>query len=159
MPYSSARTRSPNSRGGTPILADTKALARLASDLRRASPEAWRACRTSLRVAALPIAEDIRQATSYSSRIPATVRIRTGRGNVRILIGGPAAPNAAPIENHGKGHVRHPVFGDREDFTDKNSHPAFAEPVVNKHREPFAREVGGAITDAVTRVIAERASS
>jgi hypothetical protein len=77
---------------------------------------------------------------------------------VRILVGGPNAPNAAPIENHGKGHVRHPVFGDREDFTDKNSRPAFAEPVVARHREPFAREVGGAITDAVTRVISERSA-
>ena len=144
------------SRSGTPILADTKSLANLARDLRRASPEVWRECRLALRAAAEPIAEDVRQTTAgFSTRIPQTVRIRTGRGNVRILIGGPTAPNAVPIENRGKGFVRHPVFGDREDFTAKNSLPAFAQPIVRKHAEPFAVAVGGAVTEAVQRVVGE----
>jgi hypothetical protein len=130
------------SQSGVSIVADTRQVARLARDLRAASPVAWKACRVGLRAVGQVVADEAKSRSSYSKRIPDSIRVRTtAGGNIKVIAGGDAAPNAAPIENQGKGFVRHPVFGDREVWTDKNSRPAFLAPALDAHREWAASEI------------------
>jgi hypothetical protein len=136
------------------IVADTRGLARLARDLRRASPEAWKAYRVRVREVAEVVLKDAQSRASYSSRIPQTGKVRVlSSGNVVITFGGDAAPDAAPIENKGKGFVRHPVFGNRDKWTSKGSHPAFAAPALDAHAEEVMRELEAAVCEAVERVV------
>jgi hypothetical protein len=145
------------SRSGVSVVADTKALGRLARDLRRASPEAWKALRVSLRATAQPVLEDARARASFSKRIPGSMRIVvTSGGNVKIVAGGEQAPDAAAIENRGKGFVRHPVFGNRERWTSKNSRPAFLAPAFDAHKDQVAAEIEAAVAAAVDRAITGR---
>jgi hypothetical protein len=135
---------------------DTKDLSRLARDLAKASPEAWAACRTSMRMAVAPIAEEARVRAAFSSRIEYTIKVRTGRGNVKIVAGGEAAPNAAAIENRGKGHVRHPVYGNRDVWTEKNSPPAYLEPAYEGGKDKALDEIEEAVVATVERALGVR---
>lgn len=158
MPTTYSSAKAPRaSQSGVAIVADTSQLSQLAKDLRIAAPEAWKACRVSLRAMGQVVAEDARQRASFSSRIPASIRVRvTSGGNVKVIAGGNAAPDAAAIENRGKGHVRHPVFGDRDVWTDKNSLPAFLSPALDAHREEVVKGIEDAVVAAVERVIGGR---
>lgn len=143
-----------SSKSGIPVAVDTRALSRLARDLRAASPEAWKAYRLAVREVAEVVKRDAQSRSSYSKRIPDSMRIRTtAAGNVKLIAGGDAAPNAAAIENRGRGFVRHPVFGDRENWTDKNSHPAFLAPALADHQEEVARAIEDAVYAAVERAV------
>jgi len=144
------------SRSGVSIVADTRALSRLAMDLRAAAPLAWAACRVGLREAGEVVAADARERASFSTRIPASIKVRAARGNVKVVAGGDAAPDAAPIENRGKGSVRHPVFGNREVWTSKNSPPAFLSPAFDAHREQVLTMIETTLTDAVHAAIEGR---
>jgi hypothetical protein len=134
---------------------DTRAVSRLAADLAKASPAAWAAARVGLRAAGQIVADDAKLRTSYSSRIEWTIKVRTGRGNVKVIAGGDAAPNAAPIENKGKGFVRHPVFGNREVWTAKNSHPAFLQPALDSHREEVLDMIEASVNHAVDLAVGD----
>lgn len=148
-----------SSQSGVGIAADTSGLARLARDLRRASPEAWKAYRVAVRVAAEPVLADARSRASFSSRIPDSMRIRVmSTGNVKIVAGGDAAPDAAPIENRGKGFVRHPTFGRRGagEWTTKNSHPAYLAPALDAHRDEVLTAIEAAVYEAVDHALEGR---
>ena len=145
------------SRSGVSIIADTRSLSRLARDLRRASPEAWKAYRVAVRAAAEVVMRDAKARASFSTRIPGSMKIRvTSGGNVKIVAGGDTAPDAAAIENKGKGFVRHPVFGNRENWTAKSSHPAFMAPAFDAHKEEVLRAIEDAVHAAVVRAIGGR---
>jgi hypothetical protein len=149
-------TRS-TSNAGVSISVDTRALSRLAADLRYAAPESWKACRVALKAAGEIVAADARARTSYSDRIPGSIKVRVTRGgNVKVVAGGEAAPDAAAIENRGKGFVRHPVFGDRQVWTDKNSRPAFLAPAFAAHQEEIVELMTEAVTAAVERALDAR---
>lgn len=144
---------SSSSRSGLPVYADTAALSRLARNLRRASPEAWKAYKRTVKVAAEAILADAQRRASYSQRIPPSGRVRvTAGGNVVIEF---TAPDAAPIENKGKGFVRHPVFGNREVWTAKNSHPAFGAPALDAHAAEVVDVVYEALVEAIDRALSE----
>lgn len=142
---------------GLPIYADTAALGRLAKNLRAASPAAWKAYKVSVRAAAQVILDDAKANASYSSRIQSgKVKVTSG-GNVKLVFD---APNAAPIENKGKGFVRHPVFipkdklpGPPGRWTAKHSHPAFAAPAIDAGQEAMLTAIETAITNAVARAL------
>lgn len=138
---------------GVPVYADTAGLSRLAKQLRRASPEAWKAYKVTIRAAAEVILRDAQARASFSSRIPESGHVRvTAAGNVVIVFD---APDAAPIENRGKGNVRHPTFGrtGAGDWTSKNSHAAFGAPALEAHREEILVAVEKALTEAVARAL------
>lgn len=113
---------------------DTRDLTRLSRELQRTAPQAHAALKVAFRAAGGIVANDARNRSSkYSKRIPGSIRLIVRSNTVLIRAGGAAAPNAAPIENHGKGHVRHPI--PRTDkWTDKNSPPAFLGPSVDAHQ-------------------------
>lgn len=145
------------SQTGVSIVADTRQLSRLARDLRRASPDAWKALRVALRVAAEPVAQEARSRAGFSTRIPATVKVKvTAGGNIKIVAGGPNAPEAAPLENKGRAGVfRHPVFGQRENWVEQPARP-FLAPAFDAHKERVVAEVEAAVYAAVLRAIRGR---
>lgn len=131
---------------------DTRQVSRVARGIRAASKPAWKALRVRLVGIGGVVANDVKANASFSKRIPGSVKVRaTPGGNVRVTIGGDAAPNAVPIENKGRGGVRHPVFGNREVWTSKNSPPAFLLPAFAAKRDWALGEMEKAYVDAFVR--------
>lgn len=150
---------------GQPIVVDVDSIARLAKDIRAASPAAWKGCQKGLRAGGELIADAAARNASYSRRVPGSRKVRTtGRGNIKVSFGGDAAPNAAPIENKGRGFIRHPVYltydqahsgGDKykNRWTEKNSHPAFLAPALEETTDQVAEMALDAIESAVLESI------
>lgn len=132
---------------------DSRSIARASREVRRASPEAWKALRVRLREIGQVVAGDARGDASYSDRIPQSVKVRvTGGGNVKVVMGGDAAPNAVPIENKGRGFVRHPTFGHKDRWTSKNSRPAILLPAFARRADWALAEMERAYLDTFIRV-------
>lgn len=90
----------------------------IAADMRALPKEARKVGRRKLREAASSIQAAAQSRASWSSRIPATVRIttsfRVGREGVAVHAGNASTPHARPYEGAGgKGTFRHPVHGTR----------------------------------------------
>lgn len=143
------------------VMVDTRALAAAAKQLRETAPAGWAAARKGLAAAGELIKADAASRSSYSSRIPASLRVRvTGGGIVKVVAGGSSAPNAAPIENHGRGFVRHPVFIPRAQlpgppgrWTAKNSHPAYLTPALHDNVPAVEKLVDAAIGATLERML------
>jgi len=74
--------------------------------------------------------EQTSKAKGYSERIPPSIHaVRTRGLQVFVRAGGPNAPHAKAIENHGEGFVSHYTFG-KLPYTKKNSRPAYLEPAL-----------------------------
>lgn len=133
--------------GGQSAFVDTSGLTRLARGLREAGPAVQLAFRTAAAAGGASVLAVANANASYSTQIPASGSVQLSRaGNVRITW---TAPDAAPIENDGRGNVRHPVFGNRNVWTSKNSHPAFAEPALAAVRPAMLAGIESAVRDAV----------
>lgn len=90
----------------------------------------------------------VSQAKGYSERIPPSIHaVRTRGLQAFVRAGGPNAPHAKAIENHGEGQVSHYTFG-KLPYTKKNSRPAYMQPalevgaVVLQQRTEEAIKVG-----------------
>lgn len=122
-----------NSNAGVGVYVDTRQFNAAARAFRKVAPEAYKAAQIALRTSArVTLSRAAGKAAGFSGRIPQSGRVRMSGLNARIQFGGDNAPDAAPIENRGKGFVRHPVFGNREVWTDKNSHPAYLGPTFEE---------------------------
>lgn len=139
-----------------PVKFDAAALQELSAAFRRVAPQTYKASQKVIRTAALEILADADTRVSYSRRIARTGRVTMRGLNAVISFGGDAAPNASPIENDGKGFVRHPVFGNMDVWTDKNSHPPFLHPAFLVHSKGVYEALAGAVADATTVVLEER---
>ncbi len=128
-----------------PITVDARQVSRIARGIRRAAPEAWKAARIELLAVGEDVAKDARVNASYSTRIPGAIKAQvTASGNVRIKVTGDPG---VPIENNGKGFIRHPVFN-RNVWTSKNSHPAFLLPAFATRREEALARIERVYLDA-----------
>ena len=92
-------------------------------DMLRLPYEARRTLRPALRASGDEIAADARTRAGWSTRIPATIKVRSSfranREGVELVAGGPNAPHARPYEGLSAGQFgkfRHPVFADAENF-------------------------------------------
>lgn len=141
-----------NSRAAVGVYVDTRAFNRIARDFRLAFPDAYKEAQIALRTVARRTLAKAQANASFSKRIPASGRVRMTGLNAKIQFGGDAAPDAAPIENRGKGHVRHPVFGNKNVWTDKNSPPAFLAPAFEEDREAALAIIDEAIFRAEERI-------
>jgi hypothetical protein len=142
------------SHSGLPVAVDVEAIRVLAADLRRVSPAAWAATKAGLAKGGELVLKDAQANASFSSRIPSSGVVQVSpSGGVRVRFGGDGAPDAAPIENKGKGHVKHPVFGNRSVWTNKNSPPAFLSPAVNKNRVQILAIVERTVGDRVVKIV------
>jgi hypothetical protein len=138
---------------GIPIVIDSRQFSALTRGIRASGPAGAAAVRRALRDSAEIVKTAAAQNASYSSRIPGSLRARATATNFKVSAGGDAAPDAAPIENKGRGFVRHPVFGDRENWTEKNSHPAFLAPALEAHTEEIVELLTDRLTAAVDEAI------
>ena len=151
--------RSSISRTSDGVFIDTSSLKRLAKKFEALGAEGIPdAARIGLRVMVNKVRDEARRNASYSKRIPGSIR---GRVSVRgfsgsVAAGGPKAPNAAPIENKGKGHVRHPIFvpraqlpGPPGSWTEKNSHPAFLSTAVEGKEVELQQMVEHLLDDVI----------
>jgi hypothetical protein len=109
--------------------------------------------RKGLRYSGGLVAARVKGNASFSKRIPASVKVRASGIVVSVIAGGEKAPNAAPIENRGKGHVRHPVFGNTDVWTEKNSPPAWFTPGVQDSLPAFRHVVSDVLNDTVDEVV------
>lgn len=140
---------------GVPIYADTAALSRLSHDLIAAAPLVWAECRLALREAGEVVAADARNRASYSDKIPGSIKVATRGAVVKVRAGGDAAPNAAPLENKGRGNPRHPLFGNRNYWYTNTGTPAFLAPALDAKREVVAEMIATAVGNATDRAIRE----
>ena len=149
------------SKTGLPVYADTAGISRLAAAMRRSAPQTWAACRKGLRAAGELTATDAR-GRAPSARVAGSIRVRvTPGGNVKVRAGGAIAPEGVPIENHGKGFVRHPTFAAKDspayvrpgNWTDKHSHPAFLTPAFDATVEQGVKMMDDAVMAAVAAAL------
>lgn len=145
-----AKTRT--SRSGSLVTIDLSGLRGLATALRKAQPELVKTFRAALRQGGELVANDVRESTArWSTRIPQTVRTRTSGIRVSVIAGGARAPHAAAYEHRGEpGDVRHPVFGNRQVWTSKNTP---ARPSLRPSAERRAPEVADTVLDGVDEVL------
>jgi hypothetical protein len=69
---------------------------------------------------------------SFSSRIPSSIKARRSGARVSVQAGGPTAPDAAPLDNKGRGGLfRHPVFGNKNVWVNQPARP-FLQPALEK---------------------------
>lgn len=133
--------------------ADTRALRNMGRQLRQIDAALYRETQKSLRVVGERIAGRARQRAGEFAKTPPTVKVSaSGLSAVIVRADGPTADWKA-IENHGKGHVRHPVFGDRGNWTDLHSPPAFLLPAATEDLRKDAADVAEALTVRVEKTI------
>ncbi len=136
---------------------DAKSIKQFAARCKLASPELQKAFVKSLNPAGDVIAGGVkRRASAFhrngggTTRIADSVKVRRRGTRVKVIAGGTAAPEAAPINNLGKGGTfRHPVFGNYDVWRPQAAHP-FMEPDAAE-----TAEAGVLIAEAVLTAFKE----
>lgn len=135
------------------LKADASSLRKMGSQLRKSQPALYRETGRALREVGKRVASRALENASEFAKTPPTMRVSaSGVNAVRVTAGGPGADWKA-IENHGKGHVRHPVFGNRQVWTEKNSPPAFLLPAAMVDLQHDTEDVRDALHVLVERTI------
>lgn len=101
-----------------------------------------------------PVVSEVKTAASFSTRIPKSVKTRVSfaakHAQVKIYADRRIAPEAAPLEHGGRaGTFRHPVFGDRNVWSNQPAHPTFY-PTINAHRDQISAEIAKVLDDVAT---------
>ncbi len=100
-----------------------------------------------LRRAARPIADDAKKLSSWSARIPGSVRLQGGASSIKIVAGGPGrAPHARTFELG----LAHPVYGHgpRSGWTwVKQSPRPFLRPAADAKADEMVKIFAGVIDD------------
>lgn len=130
-----------------------QSLNQLSRDLRAAADKELR---KGLRFALKRAAEHVRVRAasnfSWSTRIPATLKVTASDRSAKVKAGGKNAPHAAAFEHHGQeGMFRHPVFarGDRAGWTwvNQSSRPGLV-PALRSEADKVLDEVVKGIDEA-----------
>lgn len=130
---------------GSFIRVTVAGLQALAGKLRALSAEMETTLLEALKECGELVATDARQRVDYSTKIPGSIHTNVaGPGFVRVST---QLPEAVAIENRGRGHVRHPLFGTREHWYN-NPQPAFLYPALRATGESFADAAVAAIHEA-----------
>lgn len=101
-----------------------------------------------------PMQAAVKSAASFSTRIPGSIKTKTSfsarKASVAIFADPNIAPEAAPINNKGKGGTfRHPVYGNRDVWVSEKARPFFTEPI--RAHLPDAERAILAAMDTVAR--------
>lgn len=137
---------------------DTRDFAKFAKALRKAAPAMAVALRTNLRAAGEIVAVEARKNANEISpdgRIAKTVKVRVSGATVSVVMGGPGAPHAAPIEHKGTaGKFRHPVYGNKNVWVDQDAHPML-HPALAKAKPAAEAAAVDALDTAIALVVSE----
>lgn len=136
--------------GGT----DTNDFKKLAVGLRRAAPEMYVKLMRNLREGAERVADDARMNASFSSKIPATIKVRETALQVTVTAGAADVPQARLFESGNAGargaakaqdgEFSHPVFGHRDNWVNQPMRP-FLRPAIEKN----AVEIDALVVEAI----------
>lgn len=92
-----------------------------------------------MRLVAEPLKRAVQQEASWSARIPGATRVQTTFGRrrqrVAVIVDKKRAPHARPLEQGSQGNrttVRHPVFGDRNNWVAQPTRPFFATAILKQ---------------------------
>lgn len=126
-------------------------LTQLAKDLSTITPKVLQEMVGSLKIAAELVAESARTEASWSTRIPATIRVAgASPRSITVKAGGADAPHAYTFEAPDGKPVRHPVFGNRAVWVEQTPRP-FLRPALDAHMEELSEIVVMAIERALLR--------
>jgi hypothetical protein len=129
----------------------SRQLAQASRELRNMSRDVRKELRPKIREAAEPMVAAARANASWSTRIPAAIRLSNTRRGVSIRVSSKKAPHARPYEGiTGSGQFRHPVFGHRDRWVSQKTRP-FLDPAVAKHRGRVQRALLELVEDAARR--------
>lgn len=128
------------------------AVRRLIRDVGRLPDDLRKRLRPAMREAAQPVLADARRRASWSTRIPAALRIATSftrrQAGVSIVTSQKRAPHARAYEGiTGRDNFRHPVFGNREAWVEQKTRP-FMGPAVDLHGRRVVAAVNKTVDDA-----------
>jgi hypothetical protein len=120
---------------------DTSDIRRMARDLESTVPGIKKEVGTATKEAGLVVAMEARALSSWSSRIPESVRAAGGLAKVVVRAGNANAPHAAPYEHGGlPGTFRHPVYGNRQVWVQQAARP-FLAPALERKAALFEERV------------------
>lgn len=137
-------------RLGEPLAGN--AVRRLIRDTGKVPQELRRRLRPEMRSLGQPLLADARSRASWSTRIPAALRLSTSftmrHAGLSIVAKRSVAPHARAYEGITGNHTfRHPVFGDRDTWVEQETRP-FLAPAVDLHARRVVDGVNRAVTDA-----------
>ncbi len=114
----------------TTFSVDTSRMQKLARDLERSEIGVDRAVPISVREGAVVVAGQAKALSSWSSRIPGSIRVAAAGDTVVVVAGGARAPHA-PVFEHGghPGTFQHPVFG-RPPYVSQNARPVLTPSLI-----------------------------
>lgn len=137
-------------------MADVDPAMQIARDMRALPEETRKALRPKLRSAGQVIAQDAKGRSSWSSRIPGSIKVTTSfrenRENVKVTAGSNAAPHARAYEDvTGPDDFPHPVYGHRDRFVTAAARP-FLLPAAEAHEGEATDLVLAALSDAASAI-------
>lgn len=120
------------------ITIDTSSFTRFARDIRKCSTLVSKNLKAELKQAGEIVAIQARLNASFSTRIPATIKVRSAGGVIRVIAGGQSAPHkgeAEAFEHKGvPGTFRHPVYGNKKKWVNQRAHP-YLRTAAETHRK------------------------
>lgn len=123
----------------------------VAADMRALPVELRKAVRPRIKTAGQVVVTDAQSRSGWSTRIPATIRVRTSfrvdRESVEVIAGGPKTPHARPYEGTRGATFRHPMFGNREVWITQTARP-FLLPAAKAKRGEVDGLMQAAFADA-----------
>ena len=148
------------SRAGSLLTIDLSGLDQIAKGLAKSAPEVRKALKEGLERGARAVADDARALSSWSDRIPGSIRTEVRGIRSKVIAGNAEAPHAAAFENRGvPGFFRHPVFGrpgvGRAGWTwvTQGARP-FMRPAAEANAPRTAAEVMRTVGDVIDRALA-----
>lgn len=144
----------PGTSGPLQVHVNTDDLRKLYVDLKGVEGNLRVELRRGIKKAADPLAQRVKAAAGWSSRIPGAVKVKpsfsaTGAG-VTIIVDAKQAPEAAPLENKGRGGTfRHPVYGNRDVWVTQAARPFFYAAVSSSSAVDAVEQVIVQVMDAV----------
>lgn len=144
---------------GTMLSVNATGLAKLGKQLRHSHPAVYRELHRAVLAEARKVAEIAKRNSSWSSRIPGTIKASAvGVSTAKVRAGGgtgSAAPHAKAYEHAGReGTFRHPVFADPEKgrsewtWVSQDARP-FLHPAAMERLPETVKVLGDAVIHAV----------
>ena len=144
---------------------DTAELKLFARGLRLADRKLYLTLNKRMRLAAQVVADDAKSRASWSTKIPATIKVRGGAARLSV-VAGKGVPYAVPYEYGGKkmakGTFKHPVFAavgsarynDKGSWPTENTRP-FLLPALAANREIVMESIVTAVNETIDEALAK----
>ncbi len=135
---------------GISINANVDPVKKLARQLRKADPVVAKKLRGGVKEAGELVADRARELSSFSTKIPGTIRTRAVATTVTIVAGNDKVPQAALFER--ATGWRHPLFGNKKHWYDEGPR-RFLQPALDDKAVEAQRKIIDAVMEAVDEVM------